>query len=180
MSNADRRYAEALLGAMKDAPDATPETAGEELGRLVQAIEASSDLRNILENPSHGLEDRLKVLNAVMDRLGLNPRLRSFVRLVLERDRGSELEGMAKSYAELLAASSGRATALVTSAQPIDDATLGRLVAALEKRTGKAIDAKVEIDPTLIGGIRAQVGNIIFDGSVRAELDKLREQLSVV
>ncbi|MEL6188666.1 MAG: ATP synthase F1 subunit delta, partial [Myxococcota bacterium] len=135
------------------------------------------DLRNALENPSYSSEERLSVLDAVSGQLELSPRVKNFARLVVERGRAEELTEMSETFASLLDERTGRTRALITSAQPLEEAEADRIREALEKRTGKTIEVELAVDPALIGGVRAEVGTIVFDGTIRAELDKLREQL---
>lgn len=175
---AARRYAEALLDAVwNDSPEAR-EGVAQELARLTAAIREVFDLRNALENPSYSSEERLRVLGAVMDRLELTDRVRSFARLVVQRGRAGELAGISETFLRLLNERSGRVKATVTSAHPLDEETAQAIRSALERRTGKSIELEVSVDPAVIGGVRAQVGTVIFDGTIRAELDRLRERLS--
>lgn len=177
-TTAARRYAEALLDAVWDQGDEARAAVAEELNRLVEATRQVFDLRNALENPSYALDERLKVLDGVAEQLELSGRTRNFARLVVERGRASELPAMLETFERLLDARTGRVKATVTSAAALDEATADRLKLALEKRTGKSVEMSLHVDPALIGGIRAEVGTTIFDGSIRAELARLRDSLA--
>lgn len=178
MSGAARRYAEALLEAVGHESQEVQDATKGELQGLADAVTEISDLRSALENPSYSSEERLAVLTAVAERLELSPRVRNFARLVVERGRADEFGEMAETFGQLLDARSGRLRALVTSAQPLGEDEAQRIRQALERRTGKTIDVELAVDPSLIGGVRAEVGTIVFDGTIRAELLKLRENLS--
>lgn len=182
MSNAARRYAEALIDSIFDGENAAEagRSAADELSQLAEAIREVPDLRNALENPSYTQDDRLKALEVIAGKLELSARTRSFAKLVIEKGRAAELTEISLVFRKLLDERSGRVIAVVTSAAPLTDAALADIKAALEKRTGKAVDVEAKVDPELIGGIRAEVGTIVFDGSIRSELESLREKLATV
>lgn len=173
-SQAARRYAEALLSACGEGEI---ETVAAELTGFAQATTESTDLKNVLLNPTFSAEERSRTLAALMEHMSLGERTRRFITLVVERDRQDELEGIAEAFDALVADKTNRATANIVSAAQLDSSQQEQLKRALEKRTGKKLDLKVTVDSSLIGGIRAEVSGIVFDGSIRAELDKLRETL---
>ena len=178
MSAAAKRYAEALLDSVMASGAEGAPRAAEELATLARAIDEAPDLRNALENPSYSLPERLKVLDAVSASLGLSKRTRTLARLAVERGRAADLGAIAEAFRKMLDERTGMVRALVTTARPLDDATWADIKAALEKRTGKTVELETQIDPELIGGVRAQVGSFVFDGSIRAELERLRERLA--
>ena len=176
---AARRYAEALLESVWTEESAEQQDeAAQALQRLAQAINEVFDLQNALENPSYSSDERLKALNAVMSQLQMSERTQTFARLVVERGRAQELSIIAETFVRLLDERRGRQRAIITSAQALSEENAQQIQAALEKRTGHSVELDFSVDPSLIGGIRAQVGSLVFDGSIRAELDRLREQLS--
>jgi F-type H+-transporting ATPase subunit delta len=174
-STAARRYAEALL-------EATPRDdlarARDDLARFAATVDATFDLRNVLLNPAFGEDERARVLDRVMDHLALGEVTRRFLRLVLERDRMLEVAAIAESFRKLADDRAGRIRAEVRSAGELTPTAAEQLRAALERRTGKKVDLAVTVDPELIGGLRAQVGSLVFDGTLRAELQRLRATLT--
>jgi F-type H+-transporting ATPase subunit delta len=175
---AERRYAEALLDAVWSEPDEARAAVAEELNRLAKAVRDVPDLRNALENPSYSGAERLEVLDAVAERLELSKRVHTFARLIVERGRAAEIGAIAETFERLLNERAGRVKVKVTSATPLDDASKDDIKKALEARTGKTVELELSVDESLIGGVRAEVGSIVYDGTIRAELERLRERLT--
>jgi F-type H+-transporting ATPase subunit delta len=98
---------------------------------------------------------------------------------VVAAGRAGELEEIAQSISAAAASSSGREVATVRSAVALDDATVDRLAAALFKATGKEVEVKVVVDPTVIGGIVATVGDTVIDGSIQKKLAGFRSAMTV-
>ena len=176
-SAAGRRYAEALLDTVWHEDESKRRSVVGELAGLADAIDEVFDLKNAIENPAYASAERAASLDAVTETLGLSNQVRTFARLVVERGRASELRDIVQTFNELLDERSNRIRATVTSATALDEADEQNIRKALERRTGKTVEMKVEVDPALIGGIRAEVGSTVFDGSLRAELDRLRGRL---
>ena len=174
VSQVSRRYAEALLAACSDDE---VEAVAQELTAFSTAVQESFDLKNVLLNPTFGDEERRSTLEALMAHIGLSERTQRFIVLLIERERQGDLESIAEAFAGLVADKTSKATAIVRTAAELDPSTQEQLKWALEKRTGKKLEMDVTVDPSLIGGIRAEVGMLVFDGTIKAELDKLRESL---
>jgi F-type H+-transporting ATPase subunit delta len=177
-SIAARRYAEALLEACTRAGQTELGSIRDELGRFAAALDSVFDLENVLLNPIFGEDERKRALALVMDRLGLSEITRRFIALVEERDRMTELPAIASAFRKLADEREGRVRAQVRSAAELTPAAAEQLRRALERRTGKRVELEVTVDPALIGGIRTQVGSLVFDGTLRAELERLRATLS--
>ena len=176
-SQAARRYAAALLAACNDDE---VESVAQEVAAFATAAEESFDLKNILLNPTFGSEERNSTLETLMGRMKLSDRAQKFILLLVERDRQNELTSISEAFSKLVADNKNRATAVIRTASELDESTTEALKRALERRTGKQLDLTVTIDPSLIGGVRAEVGTLVFDGSIKAELAKLRESLRSV
>ena len=170
-----RRYAKALLsiGVATHSFDAL----GRELDRVAETIAGSAELKNVLENPVFPLSQRHHVLEDIARRLSLSASVKNLLLILLDRSRISALPDIARAHRELVDEQAGRARATVTSAAPLDPAIEARLRGALEKQTGKTVLHDKKIDPSLIGGVVAQVGDLVFDGSVKHQLEKLRTEL---
>ena len=170
-----RRYAKALLsiGVATHSFDAL----GRELDRVADAIAASAELKNVLDNPVFPLSQRHRVLEDIARRLALSTSIKNLLLILLDRGRISALPDIARAHRELVDEQAGRARAVVTSAAPLDPAVEARLRGALEKQTGKTVLLDKKVDPSLIGGVVAQVGDLVFDGSVKHQLEKLRTEL---
>ncbi|MEO6950910.1 MAG: ATP synthase F1 subunit delta [Polyangia bacterium] len=170
-----RRYAKALLsiGVATHSFDAL----GRELDRAAETIASSAELKNVLENPVFPLSQRHHVLEDVAQRLSLSASVKNLLLILLDRGRISVLPDIARAHRELVDEQAGRARATITSAAPLDPAIESRLRGALEKHTGKTVLLDKKVDPSLIGGVVAQVGDLVFDGSVKHQLEELRTEL---
>jgi F-type H+-transporting ATPase subunit delta len=170
-----RRYARALFGIGVDAGKF--EALGEELGELAALWNGSDELRQALENPVFKPEQKRAVLQSILPKVAPTPEVQRFVLLLLDRRRIVLLPAIARAYRDLCDAHVGRVRAEVTSAQELTPATLDRVRRSLEQRTGKKVIIKSAVDPDLIGGVVARVGDLVLDGSVRSQLEDLRTRL---
>jgi F-type H+-transporting ATPase subunit delta len=176
-TNVARRYAEALADVVGSASPEERTTVRSELRSFLEAVEKSFDLSNMLHNPSVTSGDRHRVLAAVLEKMGVSTPTSRFLRVVAERGRIDRLRDIIEAYEQIDDERAGIVRAHVTTATPLDDATLRRLEAALEKRTGRRLQMTVDVDPELIAGVRARVGSMVFDTSLQSELSRLRDQL---
>ncbi len=177
-SLAARRYADALVESISGLPTEEQKQVQDQLTAFGEAIDKVFDLRNIVLNPTYSTDERTKVLDAVMEQYKLHDKVRRFVRLVNHRNRMTELSGIAEAFAALAAEREGKLNAEVVSATELSEPAAEQIRRALEKRTGKKVGISFSVDKSLIGGVRAQVGSMVFDGTIKAELDRLRSTLS--
>ena len=122
-------------------------------------------------------ERRRRLLKEIFDALNLERRVANFIGILVDRDRLPILEEIIKAYQKLLDERLGIVRARVTSAYLLDHSEQQRLAARLEQATGKQIRMEVTVDPSLIGGVVAQVGSTIYDGSVRHQLEAFKTRL---
>lgn len=170
------RYAKALFGLARETNQVT--RAGDELGRLVEAMEQNRELRDVLERPLYPAADRRAVLRAVGDALGSSPLLTNFFQFLIDQRRTQDLSAICDEYARLAQEAAGRLSGEVVAAAPLSDDQLQTLRSALARRTGRDVDIEVRVDPTLLGGVVAKVGDLVFDGSLKSRLEQLRVDLS--
>ncbi|HZS38198.1 MAG TPA: ATP synthase F1 subunit delta [Polyangia bacterium] len=170
-----RRYAKALLalGIQQQTYDAL----GKELDRTAETFARSPELRVALENPVFPFEKRRLVLEDVARRLALSKTVRNFVMLLLDKGRIGALPDIARAHRTLVDEHAGRVRATVTTVRPLDPVLESRLKSALERQSGKTVLLDKREDPTIVGGLITQLGDIVYDGSVRTQLLQLREQL---
>jgi F-type H+-transporting ATPase subunit delta len=173
---AARRYARALFSLARD--ENRVGEIQEEVDGLSAMFEQSPELREVLLTPLHPVKERKAVLNALTLQGHLSPTVRHFYAYLVEQRRLVEFEAVRTEYARLAQEASGRTTAEVVSASPIDDARRERLRQVLSTRTGLEVDLDVRVDPALIGGAIAKVGDLVFDGSLRTQLAQLRSNLT--
>lgn len=170
-----RRYAAALADVAMEQKDSAAVKNG--LASFVEVFFDSTDLRNFLESP--GLESTAKrqVIEKIAERVGLPTAVRNFLWLIVDHRRTEMLGEIEAAFREELNERLGVAEAEVVSARPLNDTEKKELTAALEQRTGKKIEARFRENKELLGGTVVRVGSTIYDGSVREQLGRLREQL---
>jgi F-type H+-transporting ATPase subunit delta len=167
-------YAQALLAVAK--AEGSLETVEDELFRVARTIEASDDLRNTLTDQAIPVELRQGVVEELLGGKA-SPVTTALVSFVVGAGRGKDLPAIIDSLVEKAAEERNEVVGEVRSAIPLDAKQQKRLAAALSKATGKKVSLKVVVDPTILGGIVAQVGDTVIDGSVRNRLNQLREAL---
>ena len=170
-----RRYAKALFEI--GVAEGNYERLGQELADLARAYTDSADLRLALENPVIKTAEKQAILNALLPRVAPSPSVQRFARLLLERGRIGILRAASRFYSNLADERAGQVRATVTSAAPMSPGDLDRVRKALEARTGRKVLIQTTVDPALIGGVVARVGDLILDGSVRTQLDEMRHRL---
>jgi F-type H+-transporting ATPase subunit delta len=173
-----RRYARALFTIGNEGSGAaSAEGILEGLESFVAAAEESSELAHVLFTPIHPRKQRIAVAEEIAQKLELTREVRAFLSLLLEENRASLLQAIAAAMREMVEEAAGRVRGVVTSARPLEDAELERLRSALSARAQADVILETRVDPELIGGVVARVGDLLFDGSVRTQLESLRESL---
>jgi F-type H+-transporting ATPase subunit delta len=169
-----RPYAEALFKAGGDGAALKAQMAS-----LAQ-LAASPELRQFADNPKVATTQVFDLIAgiALSKGVSLDAKAGNLLRAVLDNGRLAALPEIASQYAALVNASSGVSDATVQSAFPIDAAQLADVVASLEKRFGRKLNASVELVPELIGGIRVTVGDEVLDTSVKARLEQMKMALT--
>jgi F-type H+-transporting ATPase subunit delta len=148
----------------------------DELFKVARAFEASDQLRATLTDEAVPVDRRQGI---VEDLLGprAHPVTTGLVGLVVGLGRGKDLPAIIDKLVAQAASSRQKAVAEVRTAMPLSEDQKQRLADALSKKTGKTVDVRVVIDPAVLGGLVAQVGDEVYDGSVRHRLTQLREVL---
>ncbi len=149
----------------------------DELFRFARALESSDELREVLTDPAVPVERRKGV---VADLLGTkaSPTTTNLVSFLVASERGRELPAIIDRLVERVAATRSKVVAEVRTSIELDADQQARLGEALGRATGKDVTVKVIVDPSVMGGIIAQVGDTVIDGSVRARLDQMREAIA--
>lgn len=170
---ADQRYARALLQESSADRDQNAKT----LSDLAQAIGESAPLRQLLVDPRMKTE-RLDVLNAIADKLGATASLKSLLRVLDQAERLDILTGVAQSFARLADESADRTRGTVTTAAALSDTEQKSIATALTAKVGKAVTLEYKVDPSLIGGVVTKVQDLVWDGSIRTQLERMRQALN--
>ncbi|HLF70036.1 MAG TPA: ATP synthase F1 subunit delta [Actinomycetota bacterium] len=150
----------------------------DELFRIARTLEAENDLRQTLTDIAIPVETKDKLLSDILG-AKVSTHTLGILRFVIGQGLARDLVGIADELAALAEQESRREIAEVRSAVAMSDDQITRLGAALGKATGKDVTVKVIIDPSVIGGVLARVGDVVIDGTVRNKLQSLKEHLGV-
>jgi F-type H+-transporting ATPase subunit delta len=164
-------YAEALFGVARS--EGNLGEVEDELFRFARTLESSDELRTTLTDAALPVSRRQQI---VEDLLGgrANPVTTSLLSMVVGTGRSRDLPAIVDELVRISAAEGNKEVAEVRSAVALTDDQRTRLAAALGKATGKQVEVKVILDPSVLGGVVAQVGDTVIDGSVRSRLDQLK------
>jgi len=170
-----KRYAKALvaIGQEKDALDKY----GQDLASLSEMVSASRDFHEVLVNPVFTKDDKKRIADQVLRKMECDQMVINFVNLLIDRKRIDQLDGIEKAFRAKVDDIRGITRGEVSSAEPLDEEQLGRLTDALSQISGKQVLVTAKVDPTLIGGLTARVGDKVFDGTIRTQLSQLKESL---
>ncbi len=170
-----KRYAKALMSLGKE--DGNYAEYGQRLADFGEMFAASGELMSVLTNPQFNLEDRRQVLGAVMDKMGLSGVVRNFLNLMLDKGRIGLVPEVLEVYQGLTDDLAGLKRAEVTSATPLADDEVARIKEVLTGVVGGHVEVDVQVDQSLIGGLVARIGDLVFDGTVKTQLLGLKESL---
>jgi F-type H+-transporting ATPase subunit delta len=173
-SSVARRYARALFSLAQDAGNASVETTGAELSAVAHALAEGASAAALLSAGTPAARQAAAVESVAAH---LSPLVVGFLKLLVERGRFGELAAVSQAFTGMVDQLQGRLRATVTAAQPLSPDELARVQAALAKATGKTIELQAAVDPQLIGGLTADVGGVLYDGSIKTQLSLLRERL---
>jgi F-type H+-transporting ATPase subunit delta len=149
----------------------------DQLEHFAELLKDEPDIRRALANPTTAGERRNKILKEIAGALGFDKSVANFVGILLDKGRLELLEEIIEAYRRLLDDRMGIVRARITAARPLDAAEQNELAAKLMEKTGKKIRMEVAVDASLIGGVVAQVGSTIYDGSVRTQLLAFKNRL---
>ena len=170
-----RRYARAVFGLLEGAKAHADLL--EELRTLSTEIAGNAELTRVLMTPLHPRAERKAVLRELAQKLGASTEVRVTSELLVDENRLSLLPALCVALQELVDAEAGRVAARVVSARPLDKAAQERIRAALARRVNADIAIDFAVDPELIGGVVARIGDLLLDGSIRTQLEQLGETL---
>ncbi|HEY4877643.1 MAG TPA: ATP synthase F1 subunit delta [Candidatus Acidoferrales bacterium] len=175
MSAVAERYAAALADVA--IAHKSGEAVRKDLASFIAAYSESADLRNALETPSIEQDLKIKIVQSVAAKMGLNEAVRNFVILIVSHQRTHLFREINEAFGTELNRRLGIEEAEVTTARELSDAEKKELLGVIERRTGKKIEAKFVADQSVLGGAVVRVGSTVYDGSVREQLNRMRERL---
>jgi F-type H+-transporting ATPase subunit delta len=170
-----RRYTKALFELAREAGQ--EEKIGQEIESFLQAY-TGSQLHTVLTNPAFGTGSRKRIVIEISNKLQLSILAIHFLSLLLEHDRLTYLPSIVARYRRLLNEAKGRVEAKVVGASALETTMLDRLSQVLHGMSGKEIVMHQQIDASLIGGVLLEFEGKVFDGSVRTQLDNMKQRIA--
>jgi len=168
-----RAFADVVLGAHLDGNRALAE-----LRSIAALLAESSDLRRVWENPAIPAEQKRGLLDAIAQRDGISKQVRNLVAILIDHRRTHFLEPVIQQLEKELDARMGFAEAEIITSRDLGDTEKREVESRVEKLTGKKVRAHYAQDPSLLGGAVVRVGSTIYDGSVKGQLERIKEAIS--
>jgi F-type H+-transporting ATPase subunit delta len=177
MAIVDLRYARALESVVV-AQKLDSAAVRQQLNDFATTFAGSQPLREVLENPSVPQAQKLRVIDAIAARIGMVKAARNFVAVLTEHARLTELATILEAFAALADDASGTTDAEIVSARPLDEGSRKLLEEQVAKLAGgQRVSATYTEDASLLGGAVVRIGSTVYDGSVRAQLQQLKQRL---
>ena len=174
-----RRYARALVGLAQS--PAQRDKLAKDLDAFAALCKSQDSdgqvVLSVLASERFPAADRKRLIDSFLRRLGADPLLGKFLHYVLDRGRIAGVPEIARAFRRLSDEAAGRVDAQIISAAPLPPEALAKIKLALERATGKQVNATAAVDPDLIGGVVAKVGSTVVDGSLRSALAQMKSSL---
>ncbi|RKG99155.1 ATP synthase F1 subunit delta [Corallococcus sp. CA053C] len=172
-----RRYARAILDVAAEGN--RTDLVAEQLNAFADVVGHSPELSDVLLNPAYSRAQRSRVVEAVLQALPTpaDPALANALRLLVDRNRLGYLPDIARLYRDMADARAGRVRGQVTSAVPLSADAVTGLQQSLQQLTQRNVVLEMRVDPALLGGVSAQVGGTLYDGTLRTQLEQMRREL---
>jgi len=170
-----RRYATALADVVTKTGET--ENVRGELQQWEAMIVSNSELLNAFRNPSIQQTQKENVLGSLIQRARPSTTTANFLRILLRNGRLAEIAEINRKFASVLEERQGGVSAKIVSARPLSEIEKQELRTNLEKMTGKRVSPSFEIDNSIIGGVVTTIGSTVYDGSIRTQLQQLKEQM---
>src|SRR5262249_7083807 len=171
-----RRYASALADVVLERGEARE--VQNELRTWEEAMRANPNLREIFANPTIPLDKKRAVLNRLIELSKPRSTTVNFLKVLLQNQRLTELSEINQRFAQVLDERAGVVAATVTTARPVPQDAQRRLQARLLDLTGKKVRIEFATDPEMIGGLVTRIGSTVYDGSVRNQLQQIKEKMA--
>lgn len=175
MSAVAQRYARAVLSLAIE--EKVVREVATDLESLAKMIALSPELEGLLGNPMLPAAERGAVVQSIAEKVGAHKLTRNSLRLLADKGRLAYLPELVVAFQHLADDTLGRARAKLRATAPLSDEELEQIRKALSARTEKDVVIETQIDPELLGGVVASVGDTVFDSSVRSRLERLRQHI---
>jgi F-type H+-transporting ATPase subunit delta len=171
-----RRYASALADVVLERGEAAEVQA--ELVQWEEMIQSTANFLEVLRNPTIALDQKRTVLNKLLERAKPRQTTVNFLKVLLQNHRLTDLGEINRKFAETLDERAGMVLATVTTARTVTENSQQQLHAKLTYLTGKKVRVDFATDPDLIGGVVTRIGSTVYDGSVRNQLQMIKEKMA--
>jgi F-type H+-transporting ATPase subunit delta len=177
MATVTNTYARAFVDVVIDRKLDSAKTLAE-VQSVATLVSSSKELKEVWEAPSIPPDQKKKLLDAIAAKAGTSREVRNFIAVLIDKGRINFLAAIVKQFEQDLNQRLGFAVAEITSARDLSDPERRSLESEVEKLTGKKVRANYAKDAAILGGAVVRIGSTIYDGSVKGQLEKIREQLS--
>jgi F-type H+-transporting ATPase subunit delta len=169
------RYARALLDVLLK--ESTAEQGAEDLARVSALVQQFPELQRAFTNPVIPASRKRALVAELLPKLSLSAPVGKLLLMLAERDRLVLLPDLIAVYQERLEELHKVVRAEVTSAEPLSPERLSALQTRLASATGRTVKVTTRVDPAIIGGVKAQIGSTVYDGSIATQLETFRQKL---
>ncbi len=170
-----RRYAKALFAVGKE--DGKYEEYSKALQGLAEVYASDVGLADSLTNPLYPIDVRTKVMEGVVASMGIDGVMSNFLNLLVEKKRAGVLPEIAEEFQIMVDEEQNVSHGSVVSAVELSVELQAKVQATLEKLTGKKVELTTSVDPSIIGGVIAKVGDLELDGSIKTQLASLKDSI---
>ena len=170
-----KRYAKALFAIGKE--DGKNEAYNESLQAVASLFSGSPDVQDALTNPLYPLDVREKAMTALIKAMGADTVMGNFLSLLVQKKRAMIIPEIAESFQVMVDEDKNVSHGTVISAVELSTDLRGKIQDTLEKLTGKKVELTASVDPSIIGGMIAKVGDMVLDGSIRTQLASLKDSI---
>ena len=173
------KYAEAFASVAAE-KQLDVRAARQQMRDFADTLEGSPDLREFLSDPSMDQAQKLSVLDAITERIGMYREVRNFLALIMDHGRLGQIEQILDAYHQVADAGVGLVEAEVTSARPLEERDREQMEFEISKLAVSRVNVTYKEDPSLLGGAVVRIGSTVYDGSVRGQLAQMKTVLAGV
>jgi F-type H+-transporting ATPase subunit delta len=170
-----RRYAKAIFSIGQE--QATYDQYNEVFQGLAALYASHPEVVDAVTNPLYPMDVKEKVMKGIVASMGVDTIVGNFLNLLVQKKRAELLPEIAEAFQSMVDGAKNISHGNVISAVELDDSLKANVQKVLEKLTGKKVKLTTSVDPAIIGGIIAKVGDLVFDGSIRTQLAGLKDSI---
>ncbi len=172
-----KRYANAFFSIGKDKGDTELAKYANALNAIANAMEENPNLKELIVSPVLTNEEKKNLILSLLNLIQAGDIEKNFCSLLVDKGRLSLLPAIALDFSKMLDDARGISRGLVVTAVELENEKEAEILSQLEKQTGRKLELAYSVDPQILGGIVLKVGDMVYDASLRAQLDNLRESI---